>query len=642
MGFYEIKVRKMKSRLYYLFLLCAAGFFITGCSDDNQENVSPNPIRPGEAIQFSVGEVKSRTAYDEMVDGWWTLNWNIGDQIGIYTESELVEKEGGGDKKAGYEITDSIPDNHEHHGLIKPMESPLIWSPKLTDDQRSESCTFYGAYPLERISSYPDPYSSDKLFTMKYVTDQTVRVTSMEQGVYQTTPDMKNAYMIAKNTIQPDGDHVLLDFDPIMTTLDITVTAGKYEVATGIIDPVTITGVSVIIPQGLEEGAIIYNTAGMEGDGNVDPGAKGNLNNTMTGEDHSESIFVNFDNEIEAIDINGTQEHRRYVELHEGESVKLMAFIPPVTIPEGKCAKVKVHTAGGFSFYQDLKANGNGTLSPHTRIDIQLPDISPYMPHTNEWMSMLDDNMLLFQTSIPGVELKEGAGGTMVETLLALGVRAFDVDEVIYDHQDGSGLTGHGSHKCIQEDIRNVLINFLNSHKDDFILIWTKSDLSQNSLIGNESCYNRHFTDKWLSPHDLDIKISEVRGKLVAWDKDSWMFECGASHSSYFSRLFPRMTIDNVEGFYLRDSETYKSDEYFSQGIWGNSNYMGYIIQEISNNQINKAIYNKIVTTTGDKIYTGIVTLPYSETSPVNERSVCGDLLLQAIIDCNFRYLHAR
>lgn len=635
----------MKSRLYYLSLLFAAGYFITGCSDDNQENVSPNPIRPGEAIQFSVGEVKSRTAYDEMVDGWWTLNWNIGDQIGIYTESELVEKQGGGDKQAGYEITDSIPDNHEHHGLIEPVEgeSPLIWSPELTDEQRSEDCTFYGAYPLERISSYPSPNSNDKLFTMKYVTDQTVRVTSMEQGVYQTTPDMKNAYMIAKNTIQPDGDHVLLDFDPIMTTLDITVTAGKYEVATGIIDPVTITGVSVIIPQGLEEGAIIYNTAGMEGDGNVDPDAKGNLNNTMTGEDHSESIFVNFDNEIEAIDINGTQEHRRYVELHEGESVKLMAFIPPVTIPDGKCAKVKVHTAGGFSFYQDLKANGDGTLSPHTRINIQLPDISPYMPHTNEWMSMLDDNMLLFQTSIPGVELKEGADGTMVETLLDLGVRAFDVDGVIYDHQDGSGLAGHGSHKCIQEDIRNVLINFLNSHKDDFILIWTESDLSQNSLIGNnESCYNRHFTDKWLSPHDLDIKISEVRGKLVAWDKDNWMRQCGASNL-VSTRMFPNMTIEDDVDFYIKNTTEYKNDSYSPGGALGvGDNRMGYIIQKISNNQINKAIYNKIVTTTGDKIYTGIVTLPYSETSPVNERSVCGDLLLQAIIDCNFRYLHAR
>lgn len=629
----------MKSRLYYLFLLFAAGYFITGCSDDNQENVSPNPIRPGEAIQFSVGEVKSRTAYDEMVDGWWTLNWNIGDQIGIYTESELVEKQGGGDKQAGYEITDSIPDNHEHHGLIEPVEgeSPLIWSPELTDEQRSEDCTFYGAYPLERISSYPSPNSNDKLFTMKYVTDQTVRVTSMEQGVYQTTPDMKNAYMIAKNTIQPDGDHVLLDFDPIMTTLDITVTAGKYEVATGIIDPVTITGVSVIIPQGLEEGAIIYNTAGMEGDGNVDPGAKGNLNNTMTGEDHSESIFVNFDNEIEAIDINGTQEHRRYVELHEGESVKLMAFIPPVTIPEGKCAKVKVHTAGGFSFYQDLKANGNGTLSPHTRIDIQLPDISPYMPHTNEWMSMLDDNMLLFQTSIPGVELKEGADGTMVETLLDLGVRAFNVDDVIYDHKDGSGIVGLGSHKCIQEDIRTAFKKFLEDYPSEFILFWGNYNFTDccNYDFGSEG-------DKWLNPgsDDVTLSVSQVRGKMIGWKSVNWFFKFDALTTTLGNRLFHRIEVDDVSDFQISTTEMYKNYQETVGGLHFNNT--GYVAQYIQEQSLNKAIYNKIVTTTGDKIYTGIVTLPYSETSPVNDRSVCGDLLLQAIIDCNFRYLHAR
>lgn len=626
MGFYEIKVRKMKSRLYYLFLLCAAGFFITGCSDDNQENVSPNPIRPGEAIQFSVGEVKSRTAYDEMVDGWWTLNWNIGDQIGIYTESELVEKEGEGDKKAGYEITDSIPDNHEHHGLIKPMESesPLIWSHKLTEDQRSESCTFYGAYPWERISSYPDPNSSEKLFTMKYVTDQTVRVTSMEQGVYQTTPDMKNAYMIAKNTIQPDGDHVLLDFDPIMTTLDITVTAGKYEVATGIIDPVTITGVSVIIPQGLKEGAIVYNTAGMEGDGNVYPNAKGNLYNTMTGEDHSESIFVNFDNEIETIDINGTQVHRRYVELHEGESVKLMAFIPPVTIPDGKYAKVKVHTAGGFSFYQNLKTNEGGKLSPHTRISIQLPDISPYMPHTNEWMSMLDDDMFVMQMSIPGVVCSEDESITTIENWLNMGVRGFDINHLSAGNHY---VVFPFYHDVLREDVIDLFDSFLEQHPGEFIIIW----FDNNKFVDHmEECGNFANT---IQP-TKEQKIKNVRGKVVTYTKgDNYFFQMGADRVDW-NRYFRHATIKDVGDFMITTEEDYKDYDYF--------NNVGNIAQFIDNSGLNSAIYNKIATTTGDKIYTGIVTLPYSETSPVNDKSVCGDLLLQAIIDCNFRYLHAR
>ena len=609
---------------HYLFLLCAAGFFITGCSDDNQENVSPNPIRPGEAIQFSVGEVKSRTAYDEMVDGWWTLNWNIGDQIGIYTESELVAKEGGGDKKAGYEITDSIPDNHEHHGLIKPMESesPLIWSPGLTEDQRSKSCTFYGAYPLERISSYPDPNNSDKLFTMTYVTDQTVRVTSMEQGVYQTTPDMKNAYMIAKNTIQPDGDHVLLDFDPIMTTLDITVTAGRYEVATGIIDPVTITGVSVIIPLGLKEGAIVYNTAGMEGDGNVDPNAKGNLYNTMTGEDHSESIFVNFDNEIETIDINGTQEHRRYVELHEGESVKLMAFIPPVTIPVGKCAKVKVHTAGGFSFYKDLKTNEGGKLSPHTRISIQLPDISPYMPHTNEWMSMLDDNMFVMQMSIPGVVCSEGESITTIENWLNMGVRGFDINHL----SNGSHYVFPAYHDILREDVIDLFDSFLEQHPDEFIIIW----FDNNKFVSHmEKCDNFANT---IQP-TKEQKIKDVRGKVVTYTKgDNYFFQMGADRVDW-NRYFRHVTIKGVDNFKITTEKDYENYE---------RNNVGNIAQFIDNSGLNSAIYNKIATTTGDYIYTGIVTLPYSATSPVNDKSVCGDLLLQAIIDCNFRYLHAR
>lgn len=625
MGFYEIKVRKMKSRLYYLFLLCAAGFFITGCSDDNQENVSPNPIRPGEAIQFSVGEVKSRTAYDEMVDGWWTLNWNIGDQIGIYTESELVEKKGGGDKKAGYEITDSIPDNHEHHGLIEPIdiESTLIWSLGLTENQHSESCTFYGAYPLERISSYPDPNGRDKLFTMKYVTDQTVRVTSMEQGVYQTTPDMKNAYMIAKNTIQPDGDHVLLDFDPIMTTLDITVTAGKYEVATGIIDPVTITGVSVIIPQGLEGGAIVYNTAGMEGDGNVDTGAKGKLNNEMIGQDHSESIFVNFDNEIETIDINGTQEHRRYVELHEGESVKLMAFIPPVTIRDG-CAKVKVHTAGGFSFYQDLKTNGDGKLSPHTRISIQLPDISPYMPYTNEWMSMLDDDMFVMQMSIPGVVCSEDESIKTIKNWLNMGVRGFDINHLSAGKHDSHDIL---QHDILREDVINLFDSFLEQHPGEFIIIW----FDDNKFVRHmEKCDNFANT---IQP-TKEQKIRDVRGKVVTYTKgNNYFFQMGADRVDW-NRYFRHVTIEDVGDFMITTEEDYEDYDYF--------NNVGNIAQFIDNSDLNSAIYNKIATTTGDYIYTGLVTIPNAGDAYVNNVIVNGDLLLQAIIDCNFRYLHAR
>ena len=115
---------------------------------------------------------------------------------------------------------------------------------------------FYGAYPAERIVTYPQENSS--VFSMKYYTNQECEVYSSENGVYLTKPDMKNASMMAKNELTPIGDHVLLSFDPIMTTPDITITAGSYEVGTGIIQPVTVTGVSVLMPKALTGQTLNY------------------------------------------------------------------------------------------------------------------------------------------------------------------------------------------------------------------------------------------------------------------------------------------------------------------------------------------------------------------------------------------------
>ena len=120
--------------------------------------------------------------------------------------------------------------------------------------------------------------------------------------------------MMAKNELTPIGDHVLMAFDPIMTTPDITITAGSYEVGTGIIQPVTVTGVSIIMPKKLNSTDLNYKITGLTNGTFTTP--RGELQDIADGQ---ESVFIQIDND-----------GKKYVDLYEGESINLMAFLPPI------------------------------------------------------------------------------------------------------------------------------------------------------------------------------------------------------------------------------------------------------------------------------------------------------------------------
>lgn len=269
----------------------------------------------------------------------------------------------------------------------------------------STPAVFYGAYPAERIVTYPKENSG--VFSMKYYTNQECKVYSSENGVYLTKPDMKNAYMMAKNELTPIGDHVLLAFDPIMTTPDITITAGSYEVGTGIIRPVTVTGVSVIMPKKLSSSNLNYKITNLTNGSIATP--RGELQNIVDGQ---ESVFIQIDN-------NG----KKYVDLYEGESINLMAFLPP--IPQLTDAKIQVHTLGTTFVIKVDKE-----LQTQSRITIKLPDIKPEDEKPNNWMSKLDDNTSLKSMSIPAYMCQENTEKELqkIEDLFRKGVRAFDAD----------------------------------------------------------------------------------------------------------------------------------------------------------------------------------------------------------------------
>lgn len=538
--------------------------FMGSCS--SEDNVMGTQAKPGSPISFSVlgTEPQARTVYEDRLQ----INWELGDEIGIYSPSSNVllsgEKQLNG--TVAYKVTTLNADGHQYHAGIEPSKAGtyLKWG----DDLNSPS-VFYGAYPQERITKCPT--AENETFQMQYITNQVCKVYSSDNGVYLTTPDMKNAYMMAKNQLMPNGDHVLLSFDPIMTTPDITITAGKYEVGTGIIQPITVTGVSVIMPKKLSSETLNYHITDLTNGSIENP--RGELQDCTDGQ---ESVFIQIDN-------NG----KKYIDLYEGESINLMAFLPP--IPNLTNAKIRVHTLGATDFVKTVPDE----LKVQSRITINLPDITPETTKPNNWISKLDGKTSLKKMSIPAYVCTGSESQNDIEALLKKGVRAFDADK--FSTENGAILEINKK-KTINYPFISYLKTFFEdkANASEFIIVWVNK-YGKLAIPTN-----------WID-FSSNINIEGAKGKVILLQKDN-------------SKFYNASSTTNVVFSSITDIA---SSDLNKWAVWNNTD---------ANN--NKAIYDKIVGSNKQTGFTGIVTIP---NAGVTYDKTYGDLLLQAVIDCNFK-----
>lgn len=552
--------------------LLATVLLMGSCSSEDSE--MGTPAQSGSPILFSVADVqpRTRTVYEDRLQ----INWVENDEIGICSPSDnVLPSVEGGPKNTTYKVTALNANGHPHHAEIKPSEENnyLKWGDNLTTP-----AVFYGAYPAERIVTYPQENSG--VFSMKYYTNQECEVYSSENGVYLTKPDMKNAYMMAKNELTPIGDHVLMAFDPIMTTPDITITAGSYEVGTGIIQPVTVTGVSIIMPKKLNSTDLNYKITGLTNGTFTNP--RGELQDIADGQ---ESVFIQIDND-----------GKKYVDLYEGESINLMAFLPP--IPQLTDAKIRVHTLGSTDFVKTVEDE----LQAQSRITIKLPDITPETTKPNNWMSKLDDNTLLKSMSIPAYVCQENTENELqkIEDLFRKGVRAFDAE--VFASTKSTGFLEWT--KIINKSFIDKINSFFTEGKNpnEFVIVW----IENTSHAGGIECPNG-----WIVFPD---KITNAKGKIIlleTYSNEFYSVNSKIGEKALFS--FSEKTVD----FKLT-----------------NSDWTALLNKEAVENQ---RIYNTIVSSKLQTGCTGIVTIP---NAGITFDDTYGDLLLQAIIDCNFKFKH--
>lgn len=552
--------------------LLATVFLMGSCSSEDSE--MGTPAQSGSPILFSVADVqpRTRTIYEDRVQ----INWVENDEIGICSPSDnVLPSVEGGPKNATYKVTALNADGHPHHAEIEASEQGtyLKWG-----DNLNTPAVFYGAYPAERIVTYPQENSG--VFSMKYYTNQECKVYSSENGVYLTKPDMKNAYMMAKNELTPIGDHVLMAFDPIMTTPDITITAGSYEVGTGIIQPVTVTGVSIIMPKKLNSTDLNYKITGLTNGAFTNP--RGELQDIADGQ---ESVFIQIDND-----------GKKYVDLYEGESINLMAFLPP--IPQLTGAKIRVHTLGSTDFVKTVEDE----LQAQSRITIKLPDITPETTKPNNWMSKLDDNTSLKSMSIPAYVCQENTENELrkIEDLFRKGVRAFDAE--VFASTESTGILEMT--KIINKSFIDKINSFFTEGKNpnEFVIVW----IENTSHAGGIECPNG-----WI---DFPDKITNAKGKIILLE----------TYSNEFYRVNSK----------IGEKALFSFSEKTTDFKLTNSDWTALLNKEAVENQ---RIYNTIVSSKLQTGCTGIVTIP---NAGIAFDDTYGDLLLQAIIDCNFKFKH--
>ena len=531
--------------------------FMGSCS--SEDNVMGTQVKPGSPISFSVlgTEPQARTVYEDRLQ----INWELDDEIGICSPSSNVllsgEKQLNG--VVAYKVTTLNADGHPYHAGIEPSKAGtyLKWG----DDLNSPS-VFYGAYPQERITKCPTV--ENETFQMQYITNQECKVYSSDNGVYLTTPDMKNAYMMAKNQLMPNGDHVLLSFDPIMTTPDITITAGKYEVGTGIIQPITVTGVSVIMPKKLSSETLNYHITDLTNGSIENP--RGELQDYTDGQ---ESVFIQIDN-------NG----KKYIDLYEGESINLMAFLPP--IPNLTNAKIRVHTLGATDFVKTVPDE----LKVQSRITINLPDITPETTKPNNWISKLDDNTSLKEMSIPAYVCTGSESQNDIEALLKKGVRAFDAEKFMEPKHN------------LKDSFVNVCNDYVsNKGKDEFLIVWVDNVIATDIKLPTG----------WI---DFQSNIQSAKGHVILLEK----------YRDKFYRVNSKIAEKEL---FSSKTDVSSFDLNLTWAVWNNT----YADK-------NKSIYDKIVGSNEQTGFTGIVTIP---NAGVTYDKTYGDLLLQAVIDCNYK-----
>lgn len=658
--------------IYNMFLIGVA-FMLSSCIDENFEQ---GPAKEGKEIKFGLASPKTRTIYDD--DNTSQINWVSGDGITIYcNEAEST-------KKANYNVT---PASESHKGSITAAgDAYLSWGGD------SETHNFFAVYPND--VSIEDGIAA---FPINRNQKATVTTTDGTENDVVAVPDMTNAYMVAKKSTAPTDDPVILAFEPIMTTLQVVITAADVNMnetgsarVTGISFASAMTTTSSasrdVFYYDINDGVITANGAETSGTASI----------------VTEQTFVNI------VDTDGNVS---YVDLAAGHTLTITAFLPPVSKEAAammkRQLKVRVHATGNAELVASLKTNDESSdswttqLTPGAKRRVILPALPKSTSLGNNWITPLDDNIYVSQMSIPGAH--DAATGEEMATIVGdifastqeqplqsqwdLGVRVFDLRPAIYTksfiqgEDDDELWLYHGMTRVDlswTNAINTIKANLTDNPGEFAIIIFRHEDESTVGKDNDSDRFNTFMTSfvetnkDWIVDWKPDLTIGECRGKIILISRfsGSWSYGCftGWSHDATGATT----TLRNADGLksatmyvqdyynpsshdtkwtsiktYLDISETFHTDAN-KVNHWMINHASGYVGTSSSTTyRENAAAQNpkliSYITSDSWEGSTGIVLFDYAGASLSNgfltgNIEVDGDIALQTIIDNNYKY----
>lgn len=518
-----------------LFSMLCAGAMLTGCSDDEGGTARP---AAGTPISFSLTSSGTRTIYDDTDP--LQINWVNGDQIKIFcAEAENA-------KSALYNVTPASTTAKD--GTIAAAGSDVL---KWGGD--TETHHFYAIYPGAANGVTVDD-KGIATFPINRNQKCTVTTTNGYDANVVAKPDMKNANMVAYTATAPTDNAVSLTFKPLMTTLEIVVKGPESSINSS---NARVTGVSIV--------STITTTSSETGDNfkydiaqRTISGSAGAGNSTTK----SETTFISL------VDADG---NASYVDLANGHTLTLTAFLPPMSEAQAAAmkrqVKVRVHITGNAELTASIKTNDANSDSwttqfkPSAKKKITLPAIpSGKQESGNNWITPLDGSIYVSQMSIPGSH--DAATGENMATFIGdffaqtqektlqeqwkLGIRCFDLRPAIYKEGSTDELwLWHGVTRVAVSwaSAMNTIKANLTDHRGEFaIVLFRHEDESTIGKDNNTTNFNTYMTNwvnankTWIVNWRPNITIDECRGKLILISRfnGSWEYGCftGWSHDA--------------------------------------------------------------------------------------------------------------
>lgn len=215
----------MKNRYILAALLCASAFSFIGCIEENFE--TPAPAKDGDEIVFGAragyenSGAETRTIYTGET---YTLNgksFERIDWIDGQDEIQIFCTEAGGPNPSNYTINHwkDHDTKKDYAYLTRKGESSLSWN---GDDVHH----FYAMYPAQSLFADMETTLAQGIkmdgTTLNGIVPAAQPATVTQNGLdWVAAPDMKYAYMAAKNTATKDAGSVSLSFVPIVTAVQI-------------------------------------------------------------------------------------------------------------------------------------------------------------------------------------------------------------------------------------------------------------------------------------------------------------------------------------------------------------------------------------------------------------------------------------